>query len=89
MKREANKKERVAMVRAMEFIARQINDEEIFESWLTYGVADGDIDETTTDEEIEYYTDNETFGDLMGLFLRLMVRAEERGGLYCDRILSE
>ncbi|MBR6795710.1 MAG: hypothetical protein IKM52_06350 [Clostridia bacterium] len=86
---EINKAERIAMVRAMETVARQINDEEIFETWLSYGVADGDIDETTTDEELEYYIENDTFEDLMGVFLRLMVRAEEQGGLYCDHALSE
>ena len=31
--------ERVKMVRAMEFIARQIYDEEVFWGWLTEGVA--------------------------------------------------
>ena len=36
--------ERVKMVKAMEFLARNINDEGVFEEWLIEGVADGDID---------------------------------------------
>lgn len=39
-----NKIERIKCVKAMEFLARQINDEEVFEEWLMDGVADGDID---------------------------------------------
>lgn len=55
--------ERIKMVKAMEFVARQINNEEIFYSWLLCGVADGDIlygqleasvnDESTLDVYIE------------------------------------
>ena len=36
--------ERMKMVKAMEFIARQVNNEEIFNAWLTDGVPDGDIE---------------------------------------------
>ena len=89
MKNSINKAERAAMVRAMEFIVRQINDEEVFEPWLIYGVADGDIDETTTNDEIECYIDDRNFAELMGLFLRLMSRADKSGGLYCDGVVSE
>ena len=35
-------------VLAMEHMARCINDEDIFWSWLSVGVADGDITEDTT-----------------------------------------
>ena len=38
-----NRLERAKMVKAMEFIARQINDENVFEGWLMEGVADEDI----------------------------------------------
>ena len=80
---------RIKLVRAMELIARTINDEEVFEGWLMYGVADGDIDETTTDEELEYYAEDETFAELMGTFLRVMTRAKKSGGLYADGKLSD
>lgn len=86
---EMNTKKRLEVVRAMETLARCINDEDIFESWLMVGVADGDIDKDTPDEYLEYYAEDKTFAELMGLFLRLMRRAEESGGLYCDNIVSK
>ena len=58
-----NKHERIKMVKAMEYITRQINDEDIFEAWLVDGVADGDIDygdlTAEDDGDIEYYTEDE------------------------------
>ena len=36
--------ERKKMVLAMEFIVRQINDEEVFANWLALGIADGDLE---------------------------------------------
>ena len=69
-------RERIKLVRAMETVARSINDERIFESWLTYGVADGDIEEDTTDEELLYYVkDDNDFSELMWMFLRVMNKA--------------
>lgn len=88
MKTKINLKERAEMVRAMETIARSINDEMIFDLWLTGGVADGDIDNETTDEDLEYYCEDETFADLMDLFVRLMVGARKSGGLYCNGICA-
>lgn len=79
-------KERAEMVKAMETIARSINDLDIFESWIMVGVADGDItSETTLKEIVEMgYTEDETMVDLMDCFLRCMKRAFKSGGLYCD-----
>ena len=84
-----NAKTRTEVVRAMETLARCINDEMVFESWLICGVADGDIDETTTDDELEYYIEDETFAELMGTFLNVMARAKKSGGLYADRVVSK
>ncbi len=88
--RTKNLKERVEMVRAMEYICRQINDEDVFEGWLMCGVADGDIDEATTNEEIIElgYTDDTTFVDLMDCFLRRMLGANRSGGLFCGGVTS-
>ena len=90
-----NKKERTKMIKAMEFIVRQMNDEEAFcDLWLPFGVADGDIeygDLSDTDgnnSNTEYYTEDNNFSDLMKLFLRMMSAAKASGGLYCDGILS-
>ena len=85
------------MVKAMEYIARQLNDEEILEAWFIDGVADGDIDYgdlSIKDEDLDqfgvfYYTDDKTFADLMHTFLRLMKAAVKSGGLYCDGIVDK
>ena len=85
-------KERAKMVKAMEYICRQINDEDIFMGWLMSGVADGDIeygDLDPNDENMEYYIEDDTFAELMGCFLRRMSRAEKSGGLYCGNVVSK
>lgn len=81
-------KYRAEVVRAMETMCRCINDEEVFLPWLSVGVADGDITEETTDEDLEWYCEDEHFAELMGLFLRLMKRAG-KDGLYVDGIVSK
>ena len=90
-----NKIERIKMVKAMEFITRQINDEEVFETWLVSGVADGDVEYgdlavTPDDEEdLAYCTEDDTFADLMDTFLHVMKNAAKSGGLYCDDVISK
>lgn len=85
-----NKMARAKVVRSMETLARSINDESIFDSWLMVGVADGDIKADTTDEEIIEmgYCDDKTFQELMSVFLRMMYRARING-LYADGIVSD
>lgn len=89
-----DKTERIKMIKAMEFIARQVNSEFVFEPWLIIGVADGDIeygdlDVTPEDEEnLECYIDSKDFADIMDTFLHMMKRACKDGGLYCDGIVS-
>ena len=87
-----NKIERMKMVKAMEFIARQINNEEIFNEWLMDGVADGDIEYGNLDVsavyEEDYMISDEGFKDIMSTFLICMKNAYTSGGLYCDGIVS-
>ena len=83
-----NLKERAAVVRAMETIARCINDEDIFMGWLMNGVADGDINKDTTDEDLDWYCEDDNFADLMACFLRRMVGASKSGGLYCNGVVA-
>ena len=84
-----NLSRRAKVVRAMETIARCVNDEEVFYPWLLCGIADGDIDDDTTDEDLEYYCEDKTFADLMERFLDLMNAAKKSGGLYEDKIISK
>ena len=84
-----NLSRRAKVVRAMETIARCVNDEEVFYPWLLCGIADGDIDDDTTDEDLEYYCEDKTFADLMERFLDLMTAAKRSGGLYEDKIVSK
>ena len=84
-----NKAERIAAIKAMDLLARSINNEEILVNrWFAYGVADGDITEDTTGEDLEYYTEDRNFRNLMGTFLRCMRAAHDDGGLYIDGIVS-
>ena len=75
----------------MEFIARCINDEDIFESWLMCGVPDGDIPLGCMDTSYvdDYFLTDNNLSELMGLFLRCMKRAEKSGGLYIDKVVSK
>ena len=82
-------KERAEIVRAMELLVRSVNNEEHIEPWLMCGVADGDITDDTTDEDLETYVeDDKDFASLMGLFLRIMSRARKDGGLSVDNVVS-
>ncbi len=86
-----DKLQRKKMVLAMEYICRQINDEDVFMPWLMCGVADGDLKygEWDPDAVDEGYIENDTFAELMGTFLRRMSAAKKSGGLYCDRVVSK
>ena len=89
-----NQVKRIKMVKAMEYIVRQVNDEDVFMDWLSIGVADGDI--TYGDlavnaddmENLDYYIANVNFADLMKYFLNIMYYARRSGGLYCDGVVS-
>lgn len=91
-----NTETRIKMVKAMEFICAHINNEDILETWLSLGVADGDIsygdlEVRSHDPEMlyPYYEEDENFAQLMGLFQRVMFAAWNDGGLYCDRVVSK
>lgn len=87
--RSIDKPHRVALVRAMDLIARHVNNESAMDGWLMCGVADGDITPDTKDEDLDYYVESDrTFSELMGCFMRTMKRAED-GGLYCDGVGSK
>ena len=88
-----NRTERIKMVKAMEYILRNLNDESDLDSWLILGVADGDIvygdlfGDGTVD--FDYYIEDDEFSHLMALFIKIIKRTSINGGLYCDKVLSK
>ena len=83
-----NLKERAKVVRAMDLLCRCINDEDVFMPWLSVGVADGDITSETTDEDLEWYCEDDNFAELMSVFLRRM-KYTAKDGLYVDGVVSK
>lgn len=77
------------VVLAMESLVRAVNNEELIEPWLMCGVPDGDIQQYTPDEVDEYFIEDNNFAELMGLFLKIMSRAKNDGGLYVDKVVSK
>ena len=96
-KQERELRDRIKAVKAMEFMARQVNDENVFDMWLMCGVADEDIkygdlaiqDNVEEDPAYDYASDPDTFSALMEVFLRTMMGAYESGGLWCGNVLSD
>ena len=76
------KHDRKLMVLAMEYIARHINDENIFwDIWATEGVADSDIPYGSfdTDNVDEYYIEDEPYKELINTFIYCMTLAKKDG----------
>lgn len=88
---DTNKNDRRKAILAMEYLARQINDEDVFESWLMAGVADGDIPYGSMDVNSvdDYYIEPDNFKEIVGCFLRRMIEAYESGSLYCGGVVGE
>ena len=84
----SKEKDFVTSIRAMEHLARSINDEEIFfNDWAYNGIPDGDINEDTTDEDILEMYDEENLKWFIGSFLRCMKKAC-KDGLYIAGIVG-
>ena len=91
--RETNRTQRIRMLKAMEFVACQINDENWLDAWCALGIADGDIfpgDLAATDPDgaLDYYLEDDNFAYVMECFLNVMTGAKKSGGLYCDNGVS-
>lgn len=88
-----NKKERLALVKSMEFIMRNLNDESLFMSWLAIGVGDEDIEygnmslSNSEIENLEYYLEDDNLKYLIEAFLSIISRAK-KSGIYCDGVLG-
>lgn len=78
---KGEKKIRKERILQMERIMRKINNESIFESWLLIGVADGDLDESSTWEDVDdYYIESDNYSFITGVFLKLTAEAIKDGG---------
>lgn len=86
-----NKQERIQAVRAMDTIAKMLNDENDYMRWAMLGIPDGEIDETTKDEEIEWLCEDDIFPDLLFNFCRIfgMTKEKATGFLYCDKVTGK
>ena len=92
-----NKIERMKMIKAMEFIARNVNNEQVFNIWLADGIGDGEIEygDLNVSETEGYYCGGDGweqdeadkhFADLMDTFMWVMKEAWKDGGLYCGDV---
>ena len=84
-----NTKLRKKTVLAMELLVRQVNNENLLEPWWMCGVPDGEIQKFEENEVDETLIKKENYAELMGLFLKIMSKANKNGGLYSDNILSK
>ena len=91
-----NEIERIKMVKAMEFIAHQIKDDELFNQWREGGVETkdiryGELEVNSSDESAlgYYYNSDRDFAELMHTFLWCMKEAYKSGGLFCDDVESK
>lgn len=90
--------DRIKMIKAMEYIARQMNDENAFYfGWLQDGVPDGEIEygdlsvkpeDRDPDSLIGFMAQDNNFSELMRAFLWCMKTAWYKGGLHCDGATS-
>lgn len=87
--------DRYNLIKAMEIVIRNLNNEDQIDRWLMNGIADGDLDSTTLElsqseiENLEYYDDNDNFKFLMKLFTKIISAANKDGGLYNTGVVSE
>ena len=87
-----NKELRIKMIKAMEYIVRNTNDERCLNPWLLMGIPDGDIeygDLATDNYDDEYFLGNKNFSELMNQFLKIMKLASYSGGLCCHGVVSK
>lgn len=89
MYRLSNEQERYAIIRAMDMLARQTNNEAALEMWFSQGISDGDIDTETPDEMLNDYIDDDKFRDVLDTFLCVMSESYKQGGLSVDGVKSE
>lgn len=72
--------ERVKVLKALDTIAKTLNDEYYLENWFSYGVPDGEIDDTTQDNYLlDYVKNDKDWQNLLDLFVKLIRLASADG----------
>lgn len=90
-----NPVKRIKMVKAMDYVARNINDVDVVEEWQVGGVESGDIKFGDLDvgvgdaDYLMEYIEDEKFRLIMREFIYVIWRAANTGGLYCDDVCSK
>ena len=86
--------ERIKMLKAMDTVVRNMNDENAIADWLVIGLPDGAATDDEFDSTAEY-VDDETFADIMDSFVYIMAtycneeKVEREATLYCDGVRSK
>jgi hypothetical protein len=85
-----NFKERIAVIKAMDLIVRSLNDERDIFWWLEDGVPDGEINEDTSEEDLQWLVEeDDMFADIMSTFIKIMRRQPVNGAMWVDNVLSK
>ena len=85
-----NIEDRRKMILCMEFIMRNLNDEELFYRWILAGIPDDEFKFGEFNPEVvdDYYIDPENFKDFVRIFLDILKSTEEGNAIYCGAVLS-
>lgn len=85
-----NFNERIAVIKAMDLIVRSLNDERDILWWLEDGVPDGEINEDTLEEDLQWLVEeDDMFADIMSTFTKIMRRQPVNGAMWVDNVLSK
>ena len=85
-----NFKERIAVIKAMDTIIHSLNDEGDILWWLEYGVPDGEINEDTSEEDLQWLVEeDDVFADIMSTFIKIMRGQPVNGAMWVDNVLSK
>jgi hypothetical protein len=85
-----NFKERIAVIKAMDLIIHNLNDERDIFWWLENGVPDGEINEDTPEEDLQWLVEeDDMFADIMSTFTKIMRRQPVNGAMWVDNVLSK
>lgn len=88
---------RIEMLRAMETVIRNMNDESAIDEWLRNGIPDGAINSATDSSELEWLAEKDNFADIMDTFCYIMrewtkgldTPKDRKAFFYCDGVQSE